>query len=138
MTIELEKQLQKEFPFMSNCHGAYQYNYEDKTAPVPCECNDGWYNIIYELCQGIQKILSENNDCILTMCQVKEKFGSLCFYYDFCGPREVSDKIDDLIDVAEGKSIVTCEWCGKPGKMRKGGWMLCLCDECENNRRTKK
>jgi hypothetical protein len=56
--------------------------------------------------------------------QIKEKFGTLRFYYwggdDYCRGVE---------SMAESMSAVTCEVCGSPGKLRNGGWVQTLCDE---------
>ena len=54
--------------------------------------------------------------------QVKEKFGTLRFYYDG-GDRF----IDGLESMAESMSAVTCEVCGSPGKLVGGGWVRTLC-----------
>ena len=43
-----------------------------------------------------------------------------------CGTEEMYD----LIEEAETKSATICEDCGKPGKLRSGGWIRTLCDEC--------
>ena len=55
--------------------------------------------------------------------QVKEKFGTLNFYY--AGGDQY---ISGLVDMAENMSAVTCETCGNPGKLRRGGWLRTLCD----------
>lgn len=57
--------------------------------------------------------------------QVKEKYGTLRFYMT-CETEEMSV----LIGVAERKSAVTCETCGKPGKRNSYGWITTLCDDC--------
>lgn len=55
--------------------------------------------------------------------QVKEKFGTLRFYYyggdDYC--RGVDALADSL-------SAVTCEECGSPGKLLTQGWHRTLCE----------
>lgn len=56
--------------------------------------------------------------------QVKEKFGTLRFYYN--GGDEY---IRGLESMAEAMSAVMCEECGNPGKLRRGGWIRTLCDE---------
>lgn len=61
--------------------------------------------------------------------QVKEKFGTLRVYMT-----STTDKMDKIIQEAEEKSAKTCENCGEKGKVRGGGWIKVLCDECENNR----
>lgn len=54
--------------------------------------------------------------------QVKEKFGTLRFYYD-----GGDDFIHGLSTMAESMSAVTCEVCGNPGKTIGGGWVRTLC-----------
>jgi len=59
----------------------------------------------------------------VTASQVKEKFGTLRFYYS-----GGDDYIDGLSAMAESMSAVTCEECGSPGKVRHSGWLRALCD----------
>lgn len=56
--------------------------------------------------------------------QVKEKFGTLRFYYN--GGDEV---ISGMVRMAESMSAVTCETCGNPGTLRGSGWRYTACDE---------
>lgn len=56
--------------------------------------------------------------------QVKEKFGTLRFYY-----RGGDDYIDGLVSMAESMSAVTCEECGSPGTRNDGGWISTLCQK---------
>jgi len=60
----------------------------------------------------------------VTVDQVKEKFGTLRFYYS--GGDEY---ISGLVTMAESMTGVTCEECGKPGKQVGGGWIATLCKE---------
>jgi hypothetical protein len=60
----------------------------------------------------------------VTLDQVKEKFGTLRFYYS-----GGDDSIDGMVRMAESMSAVTCEECGVPGRIRHGGWISTLCDE---------
>ena len=60
----------------------------------------------------------------VTLDQVKEKFGTLRFYYS--GGDEY---ISGLASMAESMSAVTCEECGNPGKTVGGGWLTTLCKE---------
>ena len=41
------------------------------------------------------------------------------------------EKISDAIGDAEGKSYITCESCGAPGKRSGSGWVTTLCDKCD-------
>ena len=58
--------------------------------------------------------------------QVKEKFGTLRFYYS-----GGDDTIHGMTRMAESMSAVTCEVCGAPGKSRHGGWVHTYCDHHE-------
>ena len=60
----------------------------------------------------------------VTLDQVKEKFGTLRFYYS--GGDEY---IHGLVSMAESMSGVTCETCGKPGTSTGGGWIKTACVE---------
>jgi len=55
--------------------------------------------------------------------QVKEKYGTLRFYYD-----GGDDHISGMVTLAEAMSSVTCECCGSPGETRHDGWVRTLCD----------
>jgi hypothetical protein len=90
------------------------------------ECSDGWFNIIWDLCEKIEKELNEHGndpDFPFEVLQVKEKFGGLRFYTNW-----ETKEIGDLINEAEEKSYKTCEVCGKEGElMTKGYWLQTLC-----------
>lgn len=55
--------------------------------------------------------------------QVKEKFGTLSFYYS-----GGDDYISGLVSMAESMSSCICEECGSLGRIRQGGWIRTLCD----------
>jgi len=42
--------------------------------------------------------------------------------------------IQKLIDDAEALTGKTCEWCGDEGESRSGGWVLTLCDGCQEKK----
>ena len=56
--------------------------------------------------------------------QVKEKFGSLRFYYT-----GGDDAIDGMVRMAESMSSVTCEECGAPGTTAGKGWLKTVCKD---------
>jgi hypothetical protein len=60
----------------------------------------------------------------VTLDQVKEKFGTLRFYYT-----GGDDYISGMVRMAESMSGVTCEECGAPGEQNDGGWIRTLCEE---------
>jgi hypothetical protein len=65
--------------------------------------------------------------------QVKEKFGTLRFYYS-----GGDDVIDGMVRMAEAMSGVTCEGCGNVGERRGGGWVHTYCTPCEELREQKR
>jgi hypothetical protein len=58
--------------------------------------------------------------------QVKEKYGTLRFYYN-----GGDDVVDGIVRMAEAMSAITCEVCGAPGKMLGDGWVTVRCEEHE-------
>lgn len=102
----------------------------------------GWYNILYNLCEELTPILIEERSKItedseqplFSVLQIKEKFGGLRFYYMMnTENRELYNKIQRLIDIAEDKSYDTCQITGKPGTLCKKGWhFMTLSEEVRN------
>jgi hypothetical protein len=142
MKNELDKLLCEKYPKI----------FKDRNSPMTetCMCwgfehGDGWFNIIDQLCGNIQHHIDWTEQCRerevkrgqegesgmprtpyvpqVVASQVKEKFGTLRFYYS-----GGDDHIDGLVSMAESMSGVTCEVCGSPGVARGGGWIRTLCD----------
>lgn len=98
------------------------------------ECGDGWFNILDQLMGNIQHHIDWKNkkeEVVpqVTLDQVKEKFGTLRFYYT-----GGDDVIDGMVRMAESMTGVTCEECGNPGERRGGGWVHTYCNPCEDAR----
>ena len=63
--------------------------------------------------------------------QVKEKYGTLRFYIQGYPKNPVIDaKLNAYIDFAENMSAITCEICGRPGKLNSDGWATVRCESC--------
>jgi hypothetical protein len=66
----------------------------------------------------------------VTLDQVKEKFGTLRFYYT-----GGDDVIDGMVRMAEAMSGCTCEGCGAPAERDSdGGWVRTMCQPCLTKR----
>ena len=124
MKKELELELVKKYPKLFQ---EYNKPPQQSCMAFGCECGNGWYNILNELFEA----LSKYDDIILA--QVKEKFGGLRVYIHGA-PVDVSKEVHKLIDNAEEKSFTVCEMCGKEGTLRGDGWMVTLCESCNEKR----
>jgi hypothetical protein len=93
-------------------------------------CDTGWFNIINMLSRNIQHYLDWKPSVPqVTIDQVKEKLGTLRFYYS--GGDEY---IHGMVTMAEAMSEVTCEKCGNPGETRsKHTWLTTMCNSCNDN-----
>lgn len=79
----------------------------------------GWWPLVHELIGDLFDA-GWDGDTL----QVKEKFAGLRFYISS------SDKVlHDLIDASWGKSVSTCDVCGRLGEIRGGSWLRTRCDE---------
>jgi hypothetical protein len=89
------------------------------------ECGPGWNILIDPLivrCTGLGG----------TVDQIKEKYGTLSFYYTPCGPASDAlwNEFQDAVDEAERHSRHMCELCGaRAVLMIKGSWYKTLCRE---------
>ncbi len=120
----------------------------NKTADLTCmawgfECGDGWYNLIHDLCETIQNRIDSSSIHFpqIIAGQVKEKFGSLRFYYSLDYGKLTEEEKDEvgyyheneiegMISFAEHLSAHICETCGARGEIRyKQGWYYCACEK---------
>ena len=101
-------------------------------------CGDGWFDIIYDLSKEINDLCKNIDPYPITVLQVKEKFGSLRYYYNvICDDDNLFNKIEEFILNAEKRSNKTCEECGKfsGSKTQINGWVSNLCEKCLETRR---
>ena len=121
MNRELEKILYRDFP---NLYRGRKMSIMENLMPFGFECNDGWFQLIYDLSYHITKISPE---AIAT--QVKEKLAGLRFYVD--DDSDASDEVYDLTEDYERLSVKICERCGEPGKVYEDDhWYRTMCPSC--------
>ena len=147
MNEELQEKLYQKYPKI--------FRQKDMTAQETAMCwgiatGDGWYDLIDNLCGEIQNRVENVNrnrsykienspktlvpfnaeEFVCEAVQVKEKFGTLCFY-----TQGGDDYIDGLISMAESISSRTCTECGQKSKPQKNrGWIYTLCDNCKQKK----
>ena len=140
--------LQSDFPFMRQNHGEEEKNIYRRYG---FQCSGGWYQLLRDCCEAITARYAQDGigpeDIDLVPAQIKEKFGTLRFYYGYedapCGiaafdslnggvsmrfePGNDGDDdatkkrrrdIAEIIRAAEERSRTTCEFCGAPGVLR--------------------
>ena len=86
---------------------------------------DGWVDIAREFITKARELSPE-----IKIFQIKEKFGGLRIYFSLPREKGLSKSIEILEDSALSKSYRTCEFCGKPGKLRNDfSWIKTVCEE---------
>ncbi|OCB66218.1 hypothetical protein A5729_12445 [Mycobacterium vulneris] len=97
----------------------------------PIDPDDGWAKLLTELRADLERI-----DPGLVVRQVKQKGGQLCVWAEASDPT-LADAVHDRIAAAEAQSAVTCECCGRPGRIqqRSDGWYQSLCGACAQSGR---
>ena len=92
MNEQLEQQIQADFPFMKVNKIDGEENLYRRWG---CDCDDGWYDLIHDMCQAItDRYVEEGLPIDLIPTQLKEKFATLRFYYSFEGAQHESAAID--------------------------------------------
>ena len=138
MKKELQEKIFNDFPEL----------YRDRLLPDSvsrmCDgicCGNGWYDTIYELSKEIHEFCLKHKltgDRYIRVFQVKQKMGGLRYYIESYELLEsISKELQASITKAEAKAAVTCEVCGKPGKLCEiRNWYNTLCpihkDQCEH------
>jgi hypothetical protein len=89
---------------------AFPRLFKGKEPTTRSEIPEGWYPLMTDLCQQIDAQLSEGKVEDFVVLQIKEKFGSLRFYFQ-CAPCTRS-KLEQLISIAHERSKTTCLLCG--------------------------
>lgn len=158
MKDELELKLAEDFPFMRSHENKDEqkstYGHIHNTfRAFGCECGDGWFKLLHSLCTEITAAYeSAGLPADIVVDQIKEKFGTLRFYYhhlghdkpihafDFMGQgsirikqaeSDVQKEVAQIVDYWEIQSANVCEICGGVGELRTDFyWVLTLCDDC--------
>lgn len=117
--------------------GEYEDDLRDILDRIPIgwgkwiSCDKGWYRLIAETNRKLRYMYPDYE-----IHQVKEKFGTLRYYYGFPdGEGEVDplvyDIMSDIASNAEHRSAYYCELCGGHGRTRvRNFWYKTLCKEC--------
>jgi len=124
-------ELAKRYPSL---YRNYKGDPRKSTLAFGLSVGDGWREIIENLSRDISKIDKYN---LVVVEQVKEKFGTLRFYFyvkehEEVDHRDLFNRVFALVAKTEEKSGEICEKCGAPGSLYgdERGWLKTLCDDC--------
>lgn len=106
---------------------------DQSVGTVYWEFGYGWDTLIENLAAAIDREIEKDpsiaeGDTPFRVVQMKEKFGTLRFYYD-----GGNDRIHGLVKLTEGLSASVCEVCGSLGTLcerKSGSWVKTLCEDC--------
>ena len=110
----------------------YPYGDKARFADLALCVGPGWTDLLDELCAKLFALGWSGE-----IEQVKEKFGTLRFYFvNTCG--DFADIAFDVVDATEARSAFVCELCGEHGEVKSlHGWLVCRCDTCFEKEDTK-
>jgi hypothetical protein len=132
MKKELELELVKKYPKILRDYGGDPMQ---TCLSWGFEFDDGWNTLISKCLEKLQYFCDlcskDGKEVQVVANQVKEKYGTLSFYYSGEGGSRIEwDIIDDIITETERRSAQVCEVSGEYGCLcSKGGWYKTLCYE---------
>lgn len=122
MNTELEQLLMERFPWFE---ARNVWTGEKLGIAYPCECGNGWGQLIYNCMEEIELLYQNKNADIseLHIYQIKEKYARLMIYLG-----NYIDGVMDILSKYEDLSANTCEVCGASGEVcMKNFWIKSLC-----------
>ncbi|MHC2462430.1 hypothetical protein [Bradyrhizobium embrapense] len=94
----------------------------------------GWRDLLERACVRIRAALEAEGGTFHAT-QIKEKFGTLRFYWEGTLSPRASARVEEAVDLAEARSAVTCEICGEPGVLHGDRWVTTRCSKHAEGRR---
>jgi hypothetical protein len=89
-------------------------------------CEEGWRDLLERACDRIETALVEGN--AIRVLEIKEKLGTLRFYWSGELSSEAEAKVKEAIALAVARSACSCEICGAEGRLyNRGGWLATAC-----------
>lgn len=86
----------------------------------------GWFPLIEDTLEQIANSLLPEEVEAFQISDIKEKYGTLRIYVD-----NAPDAVEALIEIAERRSVLTCDRCGDYGRVGGRGWLACRCSRHE-------
>ena len=115
MKSEFSSKLSNRFPDIFNLNNSSNIFY--------FECHEGWFDLMFQLCEELEELAVKENVNLPKIAQVKEKFGKLRIYLD-----SGTDTMHNRVSEFEKISGFVCEICGGVGKqMTENSWIKTRC-----------
>lgn len=117
-------------PALDRLMAAHRKLFRGKRPVCWSDFPEGWYDLIQEVCCGIECMLSDEELARFEVLQIKQKLGGLRIYFRFDRDSPKDQAIREMLGQAWEASCVTCEVCGARGAVdgNQSGAMV-LCDE---------
>lgn len=142
MDDKLQNKLFKKYPSIFQDR---KKSIKESCMPWGISTGDGWFNLIDSICSSLKNIENNNKGIKIIAEQVKQKFGTLRFYYRIDGSPEraiegvnqinrIHGQVDGIMMLAHFMSEKICEDCGNPATMQTRGYISNICDDCSNKR----
>jgi len=149
MDTKLQSKLYKKYPSIFKDR---KKSIQESCMPWGISTGNGWYNLLDSLCAFILNLERNNKGIKIIADQVKEKFGTLRFYYHIEGDlkplkqlketiedrqkrmERVTEYLDGAIDLSFYLSSRVCEDCGAPAKIQTKGYISNICENCKKLR----
>jgi hypothetical protein len=132
------EEIEARYPRVFGVGGTKSDDRNQSFGTVAWEFGYGWDTLIQNLAAAIDREIEkdpsltvddhENGKFAFKVEQMKEKFGTLRFYYS-----GGNDRIHGLVEMTENLSGSVCEVCGTLGTLcrsNKGSWMRTMCEDC--------
>ncbi|SHI52140.1 hypothetical protein [Pollutimonas bauzanensis] len=109
--------------------------FSKRPLPFGLEVHAGWTDLLDTLLSRIETILDDIPDASFEILQVKEKFGTLRFYYQIDNASDTATAaIRQAVEATAAASSFCCERCGASGQLdSKNGWMRVRCRTCDDD-----
>ena len=129
----------------------YKDRYKSMQETAMCwgfSCGNGWFWLLRNLSETLE-LLSKEYHLDITVSTVKEKYGTLRFYYGVGFNKLFEDKfnqkifkratrlVSEAVRIASATSGRTCETCGNWGETRGTDWIVTMCNQCYANYRVR-
>jgi hypothetical protein len=99
----------------------------------PC-VGDGWRDLLERACARIRMAVQAEGGTFHAT-QIKEKYGTLRFYWEGALSPKTDALVEEAIDLAEARSACSCEVCGAEGRLYGPGWLVTRCATHAEGRR---